>query len=101
LEAFILQLGKVEDQSVRQQNVGLLANVDTELANTIAYHIGVKRPNGSHVDVSTAYPSLSQENTNRSTETQKVGIIIANGFDNKEVNQVIEALEQAGTFVEV
>src|SRR5699024_3778151 len=35
------------------------------------------------------------------TETQKVGIIIANGFDNKEVNQVIEALEQAGTFVEV
>ena len=101
IEAFSFQLGKVVDQSVRQQNVDLLANVDTELANTIADHIGVKRPNGSHVDVSTAYPSLSQENTNRSTETQKVGIIIANGFDNKEVNQVIEALEQAGTFVEV
>lgn len=101
IEAFSFQLGKVVDQSVRQQNVDLLANVDTELANTVADHIGVKRPSGSHVNVSTAYPSLSQENTNRSTETQKIGIIIANGFDSKEVNQVIEALEQAGTFVEV
>lgn len=101
MEAFSFQLGKVVDQSVRQQNVDLLANVDTELANTVADHIGVKRPSGSHVNVSAAYPSLSQENTNRSTETQKVGIIIANGFDSKEVNQVIEALEQAGTFVEV
>ena len=101
IEAFSFQLGKVVDQSVRQQNVDLLANVDTELANTVADHIGVKRPSGSHVNVSTAYPSLSQENTNRSTETQKVGVIIANGFDSKEVNQVIEALEQAGTFVEV
>lgn len=101
IEAFSFQLGKVVDQSVRQQNVDLLANVDTELANTVADHIGVKRPSGSHVNVSTAYPSLSQENTNRSTETQKTGIIIANGFDSKEVNQVIEALEQAGTFVEV
>lgn len=101
IEAFSFQLGKVIDQSVRQQNVDLLANVDTELANTVADHIGVKRPSGSHVNVSTAYPSLSQENTNRSTETQKVGVIIANGFDSKEVNQVIEALEQAGTFVEV
>jgi len=101
IEAFSFQLGKVVDQSVRQQNVDLLANVDTALANTVADHIGVKRPSGSHVDVSTAYPSLSQENTNRSTETQKVGVIIANGFDSKEVNQVIEALEMAGTFVEV
>src|SRR5699024_9453430 len=101
IEAFSFQLGKVVDQSVRQQNVDLLANVDTELANTIADHIGVKRPSGSHVNVSTTYPSLSQKNTNRSAKTQKVGVLIANGFDSNEVNQVIEALEKEGAFVEV
>src|SRR5699024_10727608 len=101
IEAFRFQLVKVIEHSVRQQKFDLLSYVDTELANTFVYLIGVKRASGSHVNVSTAYPSVSQENTNRSTETQKVGIIIANGFDSKEVNQVIEALEQAGTFVEV
>src|SRR5690625_1939490 len=100
--AFSYQLGRVTSESVRQQNVEVLVNVDQELANTVADNIGVKRPSGSHVNVSESYPSLSQEqNAIPNAYTQKVGVLIANGFDDKEVTNVMNTLEQQGAFVEV
>jgi len=65
IEAFSYQLGKVKSESVRQQNVNLLVNVDKELATIVANNIGVNPPSGTHVPVSTSYPSLSQFNTPR------------------------------------
>src|SRR5699024_4326832 len=102
INAFSYQLGRVTSESVRQQNVEVLVNVDQELANTVADNIGVKRPSGSHVNVSESYPSLSQEqNAIPNAYTQKVGVLIANGFDDKEVTNVMNTLEQQGAFVEV
>src|SRR5690625_508576 len=102
IDAFSYQLGSVISESVRQQNVDMLVNVDKELANTVADNIGVERPNGSHVDVSESYPSLSQQVTApRNAYTQKVGVLIANGFNGEEVNKVLKTLEQQGAFVEV
>src|SRR5699024_7727911 len=76
IQAFSYQLGKVRSESVRRQNVDLLVNVDKELAAIVADNIGVERPTGTHVPVSTSYPSLSQYNTPRYAYTQKVGVLI-------------------------
>src|SRR5699024_4950504 len=99
LEAFSYQLGKVKSESVRQQNVNLLANVDKELASTVADNIGVDRPTGSHVPISTSYPSLSQYSTPSYANTQKVGVLIGNGFDGNEVMSALNSLENNGVFV--
>lgn len=99
IEALSYQLGKVKSESVRQQNVNLLVNVDREMACIIADNIGVDHPSGSHVPISTSYPSLSQYNTPSYAYTQKVGVLIGNGFNGKEVTNVLNILNQYGVFV--
>lgn len=99
IQAFSYQLGKVKSESVRQQNVDLLVNVDKELATIVADHIGAERPTGSNVPVSTSYPSLSQENTPKFAYTLKVGVLIGNGFNGNEVKSVLNVLQQYGVFV--
>lgn len=99
IEAFSYQLGRVRSESVRQQNVNMLVNVDQELAYIVADNIGVKRPSGSHVPISTSYPSLSQANTPRYAYTQKVGVLVGDGFNSSEVANTLNYLKQAGVFV--
>lgn len=101
LNAFIFELGKVENRSVRQQSVDMFVHVDKQLAYIIADNIGVNRPTGTQVNVSERSPALSQENTSKSAYTQKVGVLIANGFKGREVSHVIEALEDQGVFVDL
>ncbi|WP_260858003.1 catalase [Bacillus sp. FJAT-22090] len=101
IEAFSYQLGKVKSESVRQQNVDLLVNVDQDLAYIVADNIGVARPSGSHVPVSTSYPSLSQYSTPSYAVTQKVGVLIGNGFDGQEVTSVLNFLQQNGVIIEI
>ncbi|MHA6252643.1 catalase [Oceanobacillus sp. CAU 1775] len=101
IEAFSYQLGKVKSESVRQQNVDLIVNVDEELATTIADNIGVAPPSGTHVPVSTSYPSLSQYSTPKYAATLKVGVLVGDGFDSNEVMGVLNDLQQNGVFVVV
>ncbi|RKD21713.1 catalase HPII [Ammoniphilus oxalaticus] len=101
IEAFSYQLGKVKSESVRQQNVNLLVNVDQELACIIADNIGVERPSGTHISVSTSYPSLSQANTPRYANTLKVGVLIGDGFNGKEVTSALQFLQKNGVFIEI
>lgn len=101
IEGFSYQLGKVRSESVRQQNVNLLVNVDKQLANIVADNIGVKRPTGTHVPVNTRYPSLSQENTPRYAATLKVGVLIGDDFNGAEVKQTLQILQKHGVFITI
>lgn len=101
IEGFSYQLGKVKSKSVREQNVNQLVNVDKQLASIVADNIGVKRPSGTHVSVSTKYPSLSQATTPRYAYTQKVGVLIGNDFNGQEVVNVLNSLERQGIFVDL
>jgi len=94
IEAFSYQLGKVKNKSVRQQNVNLLVNIDKELATIVADNIGVEHPSGSHVNISTSYPSLSQANEPKHPYTLKVGVLIGDGFNGKEVTEVLNILKE-------
>ncbi|MFC0300839.1 catalase [Virgibacillus soli] len=98
IEGFSYQLGKVKSESVRQQNVNLLVKVDKELACIVADNIGVARPTGSHVPVSTSYPSLSQYHTPKYAYSLKVGVLISNGFNGNEVTNLLNLLQEYGVF---
>src|SRR5699024_7844924 len=96
IKSFSYHLGKVKSRSVRQQAVDMFANVDQGMASTIADNVGVDRPSGSHVSMTQSSPVLSLANTSYSARTQKVGVLIGNGFDDEEVRATLGALEQNG-----
>lgn len=93
------QVGNVKRRSVRQQVVDILVNVDKDMANILADNIGVDRPSGSNVPVSTSYPSLSQASTPKYAYTQQVGVLIGDGFNHNEIANTLQTLEQYGVFV--
>src|SRR5690625_1352236 len=99
VESLSYQIGSCESKSVRQQAVNMLVNVDQEMAHVIADNVGVKRPSGTNVPISTSYPSLSMMNSPYYAYTQKVGVLIGNGFNSKEVMNVLNLLKEHGVFV--
>lgn len=101
IEALSYQLGNVISESVRQQNVDMMVNVDKEMACIIADNVGVARPKGTNVPVSTSYASLSQTSTPSYAYTQKVGVLIGNGFNGQDVTNVLNLLQQNGVFIEI
>ena len=100
-ECLLFHLQNVQSESVRQQNVDLWANVDEGLGNELAENLGVNPPTGTNVPVDTSYPSLSQFNTPYLAETQKVAVLIGNGFNDHEVNSTLNSLKQNDVFFEI
>lgn len=99
IQALSFQIGSCKLEFVRQNAVNLLVNVDKEMANIVADNVGVKRPKGNHVPVSTKYPSLSIFNSPSYAYTLRVGVLIGNGFNDREILNVFNELEQNGVFV--
>lgn len=101
VDTFIFHLGSVESEFVRQQNIEMWANVDHGMATKIAEAIGVHPPKESHVPVTGSSPAISQANTPHYAYTQKVGILIGDGFNCDEVRYVTDLFEQQGVFFDV
>lgn len=101
IESFSFHLGSVKDEEVRQNNIEMWANVDEEMATQISKNIGVKPPKTKQNKTEKSYESLSQLNSPHSAETQKVGILIGDGFNEKEVNETLETLRGNGVITEI
>ncbi len=67
----------------------------------VADNIGVDRPSGSNVPVSTSYSSLSQASTSKYAYTQKAGVLIGDGYNGNEVTNALNTLQQYGVFVDI
>lgn len=100
-DSFIYHVGYVKSQSVRQQTVDMFAHVDHGLATTMADYLGVNPPNLLQVEVTKSSPALSLSSMPHYAATQKVGVLIGNGFNGDEVRQTLNFLEGSGVFVEV
>ncbi len=100
-DAFIFEVGKVKSADVRQQVVDMFVNVDKRLATVIADAVGVNRPEGQQVNVSASSPALSQASTPRYPNTLKVGVLIGNGFNGREVKAVVKTLMNHGVAVDI
>jgi len=101
IDAFIFEVGKVQSLDIRQQVVDMFVHVDKEMADLIANGVGVNRPTGEHVNVTTSSPALSQENTRRLPYTLKVGVLIGNGFIGAEVKKTVKTLRKYGVTVDI
>lgn len=101
IETFVFHLGYVDDSQVRQRVVNMFANVDTNMAQQIASQIGVAKPTKEHVPQSKKSPVLSLQNTVFLPNTLKVGMLVTNGFDEKELERTIEAFKRHEVFFEV
>ncbi|NLK08944.1 MAG: catalase [Firmicutes bacterium] len=101
VRTFTFHIGKVKSQAIRQQCIDMFANVDTNFAQQIAANVGANPPAGTHVAVTKSSPILSMSKTAYSAQTQKVGVLIGNGFDDEEVKAVLTALEHSGAFYEL
>ena len=101
VETFIYHLQYVKSKSVRQQNVEFWANVDYEMACVFADQLGVKRPRNTNVPVTKSSPAISQLNTPHYAYTQKVAVLIGNGFNGREVRYTLDTLYQNGVFIDI
>lgn len=101
IETFNFHLGYVKSKSVRKQVVDMFANVDKGMACAIAKNIDVNPPKKSHVSVTKSSPALSEANTPHYAYTQKVAVLIGNGFNGKEVMNVLNQLQQYGVFIDI
>ena len=101
IECFTFHLQYVKSRSVRQQNVEMWANVDRGMACILADNLGVDRPRGTHVPVSKSSPAISMANTAYYAYTQKVAVLIGNGFNGREVGNTLNILDQYGVFVDI
>jgi len=100
--AFAFELSKVADPEIRARMVANLANVDAELAGSVAAALGVQAPKGDPASDAGASPALSMETgTPSSVAGRVVGVIVTDGVDAAGVNALRKALDRAGAAMHV
>jgi len=98
---YSFELGKC-DMHIRQKNVdNVLANIDLDMAKAVAKNIGAEPPTEGEYDYEKVSPALSEENYPHLPDTRKVGILIADGFDETEVKRNIDKLDDANVNFEI
>ncbi len=101
IDAFKFELSKVKSKEVRQQIVDMFGNVNIDMMNQVAEHIGANNPKGEASKYAKVSKALSQENSIKKPDTLKVGIILSEGFNSNEFNTMIKALNDAKTMPEI
>lgn len=101
LKAAAFELGKVEAKHVRERMVMNFMNVDQEFAKKLADMIGVeaKMPEKLHKYVGSVKTSdaLSQlKNPVKTAKGRKIAILLHDGFDYKDYEQIKDNLEDEG-----
>jgi len=121
IRALRFELGKVEIVAIRERMLGLLSQVDTELAEKVAAGLGLQVPAkpeepmnrsfGADTDPQSVQPvkvessveksaALSMENTFKdSIKTRKIAALIADGFNDKELEAMKKALKAEGAML--
>ena len=121
VRALRFELGKVETPPIRERMLGLLAQVDTDLANRVATGLGLKVPkklekpmnmsvpadadprkfqpkrNGEELEPSPALRMVDNPNFPlKSIKTRKIAFLVADGFNEASVMDMKMALMKAG-----
>ena len=101
IDAMSFELAKVKSEDIRQQIVEMFGNVNTDMITEVAKNIGAKPPSTKEVKYDKVSPALSQENKVKKPDTLKVGVLVSDKFDSKELKKVMDALEKAKTMPQV
>jgi catalase len=93
VEAFTFELGKVYEKAIKERELRVLANVDTDLCEQVAAGLGLPAPTGTpptNVTVSTALTQILAEPG--PVDGRKVGIIADAGSDLAGIAKLIKSL---------
>ncbi|WP_276485532.1 catalase HPII [Paraflavitalea pollutisoli] len=123
VKAFSFELGKVETVAIRQRMLGILTQVDKDLAVQVAYNLGLPVPKKPEQPINHSIPAdgnpkkyqpihvesrvqqsgaLSMANTIKGNiQTRKVAILAADGVDAAALTTVKNALLSKGAVPEV
>lgn len=120
-DALRFELGKVETVAIRQRMVGLLAQVNKNLAQNVADALGLEVPETPEQPINHSFPAdanpedyqsiqaksvvkksdaLSMNHTSKNTiKTRQVAALIADGFDDKTLDKLKKELEKEGAML--
>lgn len=123
VDALRFELGKVATVAVRQRMVGVLTQIDKDLAAQVAYGLGLQVPAKPEQPINHSIPAdgdpkkfqpvavdqgikrseaLSMANTVKNTiRSRKIAILAADGVDSASLSAVKQALEAEGAVTEV
>ena len=97
VEAFTFELGKVYEQAIKERELQVLANVDSDLCEQVAAGLGLPAPKGKPAHDVVVSPALVQILAEPGPiDGRKIGIIADAGSDLAGVAALIKAAEGLG-----
>jgi catalase len=97
VEAFTFELGKVYEQSIKERELQVLANVDTDLCALVAAGLGLPAPKGSPAENVAVSPALVQLLAEPGRiDGRKIGIIADAGSDLAGIAKLVKATAALG-----
>jgi catalase len=97
VEAFTFELGKCHDQAIKERELQVLANVDTDLCAQVAAGLGLPAPSGDPAADAPLSPALSQIVTEPGPIAgRKIGIIADAGADLAGISKIRKAAGKLG-----
>ena len=97
VEAFTFELGKVYEQAIKERELTVLANVDTELCQQVAAGLGLPAPKGSPAKDVVTSPALVQLLAEPGPIVgRKLGIIADAGSDLASIAKLIKSMSAVG-----
>ena len=100
VEAFTFELGKVYAREIKERELAVLADVDSDLCAQVAAGLGLRIPKGSPARDVAISPALSQiVEVLGPIDGRKVGVIADDGADLAGITKLRRALSKLGTDV--
>ncbi len=97
VEAFIFELGKVYEQTIKERELQVLANVDTDLCEQVAAGLGLPAPKGKPATDFTVAPALVQMLAEPGRiDGRKICITADTGSDLAGVSKLVKATAALG-----
>ncbi|MDT5263690.1 MAG: catalase, partial [Mycobacterium sp.] len=97
VEAFTFELGKCYEKAVKERELEVLANVDTDLCRQVADGLGLPAPQGKPPADGTTSPALSQIVTEPGPVTgRKIAVIADAGSDLAGIAALTKSLARKG-----
>jgi catalase len=97
VEAFTFELGKVYEQAIKERELAVLANVDTDLCVQVAAGLGLPAPKGTPAEDVVVSPALVQLLAEPGPiDGRKIGIVADAGSDLAGIAKLVKATAALG-----
>ncbi|TFV56278.1 catalase [Mycobacterium sp. PS03-16] len=96
-DAYTFELGKCYEQAIKERQLAVLANIDSELCATVAAGLGLEppAPTVAPVEPGQLSPAVSQIGQRWPTDGRNIAVLVGPGSDINDVATAVDALGSA------